>query len=803
MLLCSCIFHGRVYNRRMNTNNTLFDDTQFIQPGHISSRCRFVDDGDMRFVLQDDILVYTYNIFDRTAERVSWVMIYENNLATYQQIATAIGKGKRTVQGWVACYRENGLNGLYDAPKSGAPVKVTSAMQKRIVRLRGERLTYCEIVKTCSVSISSVRKVLFEHKKTLAANQTEINFNADKVDVELNEKTGQPVSETTSKPCPQADSEKPITPKLSPVGKQRYGSYSDKVEDALSADRSLDRISAAKGLMQDAAPLFGNCEHAEWAGGFMVLVMLSQDAVLTTAMRIYKSFGGAFYGLRTMIVTWVLMALLRIKCSEDIRKKDVLTLGRILGLDRAPEVKTIRRKLHELVGQQKVFQWMKELAEARVAECEGLVKTIQIDGHIIAYSGKKKVGTVYSARTKQVTKGQTENWVNLPNAGGLFMITSPFNEGLSRMLEPVVKEAVKVCGQSSLNLVFDRGGYNAEVFDRLIKAGHHILTYRKGVYKDVPLKNFQKTKTTIGRRTYEYAPYEQNISINIYTETKNKKGDTVRIKTRRKLELREIRIVRDDDRQTAILTSIPDKEMKAEIVAATLFNRTGSQENYFKYMRQEFRLDATGMYDTDAINDVDLTHPNPEYVKLEKKQSALKAKRRTMLEKYAVELIDCLPEEAVVMLKQDGKIKEAVKIKELNQKIDKLQDDMKYIPRREDVSEAQYKRLNEECRIFQNCIRTSAFNIESKLVDMLDGVYCNAPKEGRSLIATALKTAGSIRLDDGRVVIRLLPQSSPVRTRAINQLLLQLNNIQARVPGSNRIIYFEQTPEPIPVLHNI
>jgi hypothetical protein len=138
----------------------------------------------------------------------------------------------------------------------------------------------------------------------------------------------------------------------------------------------------------------------------MVLVMLSQDAVLTTAMRIYKSFGGAFYGLRTMIVTWVLMALLRIKCSEDIRKKDVLTLGRILGLDRAPEVKTIRRKLHELVGQQNAFQWMKELAEARVAEFEGPVTTIQIDGHIIAYSGKKKVGTVYSARTKQVTKGR-------------------------------------------------------------------------------------------------------------------------------------------------------------------------------------------------------------------------------------------------------------------------------------------------------------------------------------------------------------------------------------------------------------
>ena len=575
------------------------------------------------------------------------------------------------------------------------------------------------------------------------------------------------------------------------------------MEDALSKDRSLDRILAAKGLMQDAPPLFCNCEHVECVGGFMVLAMLSQDAVLTTALRVYKSLCPAFYGLRTMIVTWVLMALLRIKCNEDIRKKDVRTLGRLLGLDSAPEGKTLRRKLHEFVGRQKAFQWMKELAEARVVECEGPITTIQIDGHIIAYSGKKKIGTVYSSRTKQVTKGQTENWVNLPNAGGLFMITSPFNEGLSRMLEPVVKEAVEVCGQSSLNLVFGRGGYNAEVFERLINSGHHIITYRNGGYEDVPLESFQKKKTTIGRRTYEYAPYEKDVSINIYTETKNKKGDTVRKKTKRTLELREIRIVRDDGQQTAILTSILKKKMKAKTVAATLFNRTGSQENYFKYMRQEFKLDATGMYDTDTINDIDLTHPNPVYVKLEKKKTRLKEKRRMKLKKYASELIDCSPEEVAAILKQDGKTKVAATIRQLNKKVNQLQEDMKNTPPRENVSEAQYKRLNEECRIFQNCVRTSAFNIESKLVDMLDGIYKNAHKEGRSLIAAALKTSGSIRLDNNKVVIRLLPQSSRTRTRAINQLLLQLNHMQVCVPGSNRIIYFEQTPEPIPVLHNI
>ena len=310
-------------------------------------------------------------------------------------------------------------------------------------------------------------------------------------------------------------------------------------------------------------------------------------------------------------------------------------------------------------------------------------------------------------------------------------------------------------------------------------------------------------KTTIGQRTYEYAPYETRVSLSIYIETENKKGDTVRRKTNRKLDLREIRIVREDGHQTSILTSISSKQMDAIAIAGILFNRTGSQENYFKYMRQEFRMDATAMYDTDAIDDLDLTHPNPAYVKLEKKQSKVRENRRRILESYAVDLIDCPPEEAVAILTQKGKIKESEKIKELNKEIEQFQAEMKNIPLRENVSKAQYRRLNEECRIIQNCIKTSAYNIESELVDMLDGIYSNADKEGHSLIAAALKTSGSIRLEEGKVLIQLLPQSSPVRTRAINQVLLQLNRMQARIPGSDRIIYFEQTPIPVPVLHNI
>ena len=63
----------------------------------------------------------------------------------------------------------------------------------------------------------------------------------------------------------------------------------------------------------------------------------------------------------------LLMALLRIKRPEELKERAPVDLGRVLGLDRAPEVKTLRRKLSRLAfaGQAEAFG--RKLAERRVA----------------------------------------------------------------------------------------------------------------------------------------------------------------------------------------------------------------------------------------------------------------------------------------------------------------------------------------------------------------------------------------------------------------------------------------------------
>ena len=84
--------------------------------------------------------------------------------------------------------------------------------------------------------------------------------------------------------------------------------------------------------------------------------------------------------------------------------------------------------------------------------------------------------------------------------------------------------------------------------------------------------------------------------------------------------------------------------------------------------------------------------------------------------------------------------------------------------------------------------------IETKLFERLEPHYKNNKKEGRKLLAATFRTAGSLKLAPGKIIITLEPQSSPARTKAINGLTADLNKMNAKFPGSARVIQFEPTP---------
>jgi hypothetical protein len=71
------------------------------------------------------------------------------------------------------------------------------------------------------------------------------------------------------------------------------------------------------------------------AGVLLAVPALAQSGVFESARQVYGTLGPAFYGLRTSLMTLLLMALWRIKRPESLKEHSPAELGRVLGLDRA------------------------------------------------------------------------------------------------------------------------------------------------------------------------------------------------------------------------------------------------------------------------------------------------------------------------------------------------------------------------------------------------------------------------------------------------------------------------------------
>ncbi len=140
--------------------------------------------------------------------------------------------------------------------------------------------------------------------------------------------------------------------------------------DTDPTDRSGDRLLAYLGLLDDAVPLFGSQLKVARAGVLLAIPPLVQSGVFDCAQKIYGSLGPGFYGLRTSLLTLLLMALWRIKRPEDLKEYSPQELGRVLGLDRAPEVKTLRRKLARLAAVGRAAQFGEALARQRIGCAE-------------------------------------------------------------------------------------------------------------------------------------------------------------------------------------------------------------------------------------------------------------------------------------------------------------------------------------------------------------------------------------------------------------------------------------------------
>ena len=746
----------------------------------VNARCQVRTREGHRVVLVAGLPVAQYAVGDAMAEAQAMVQLVEQGWAEQVEVARAFACSTRTVRRHQRRFEEGGLPALGrpGGYPSGRP-RLDGARGRLVHRLRASGRSLREIADRVGVSEKAIRKQLRRQGwRPAATAQVPLPLGeAPGADPKLSGPGAPPVESPAASAAAAADPNLsgPAAPGAVPVEDQPLAISLDRDP----ADRSFDRLLAALGMIEDAAPLFRDGTRVPRAGVLLAIPALLQSGVLDEARAVYGSIGPAFYGLRTTLVALLFMALLRIKRPEALKEHSPPDLGRLLGLDRAPEVKTLRRKLARLAALGRATEFGRRLASRRVELRGDAMGFLYVDGHVRVYHGIRTLPKAHVARMRIALPATTDYWINDAEGEPLFVVTVEANAGLARMLPPLCDEIRKLVGERRVTIVFDRGGWSPRLFQQLIALGFDILTYRKGKSRRVPRRLFTEHRATLDGREVKYLLADQGIRL---------LGGALRLRQVTRLS---------DDHQTPIVTS--RRDLAALEIAHRMFERW-RQENFFKYLREEYALDALIDYGTEHA-DADREVPNPVWNDLAARLKRARAEALALAAHYGLE--------ALVNRERDRPTMRGFKIAnagiarpvvEAFQRYSDLEARRAKVPRRvpvQAVVDGEVIRLATERKHLSNVLKMVAYQIESDLVRRVAPHYRRADDEGRTLVQSALADAGDIHVSDTEIRITLAPLSSAHRTRALAALCAELDALAPRFPATRlRLRYAVGPPKP-------
>jgi transposase len=411
-----------------------------------------------------------YSVEDQAAEAYSMITLWESEYATQSQIARAFGYSARSLRRYQERFEAEGIRALVRKP--GRP----AGRHSRSPTERGRDQTILHL-KTKGASNRAIAGKLGLSEKAIRKRLRRLGWQLQTEPAAAGLLFEQ---DTTGDPSPPSEVSGntihiPKSGAAAAAAAQQGGRHEDIEPASVSRDpnpldRSMDRLLAAMGLIEDATPVFAPAESLPRAGVLLAIPALVASDVLPVARQIFGSIGPAFYGLRTTLVAYILLALLRIPRPETLKEHAPADLGRIVGLDRLPEVKTLRRKLARLASRKASQEFGRELARRRIAERGRMMGFLYLDGHVRAYHGKHTIPKAYLTRTRLAAPGTTDYWVNDQKGGPLFVVTAEANAAMTRMLIPILEEVRNLIGpRRRVTIVFDRGGWSPPVCGGLPK----------------------------------------------------------------------------------------------------------------------------------------------------------------------------------------------------------------------------------------------------------------------------------------------------------------------------------------------
>ncbi|MBV8414207.1 MAG: hypothetical protein JO251_03250 [Verrucomicrobia bacterium] len=553
--------------------------------------------------------------------------------------------------------------------------------------------------------------------------------------------------------------------------------------------RSLERVAAALGWLNGAPIQFERVADVPDGGVLFALPALLLYGLLDKSREIFSMPEG-FYPLESIFVLLALMALGRIPSLEALRYVAPGEWGKLIGLDRIPEVRTLRQKLSELCSQRgRAERWSGTLAQQWMEGEAQSAGVFYADGHVRLYHGKlTALPRRYVARERLCLRGTTDYWVNAMDGRPFFMVTYPVDPGLLNVLEHNIVPRLRAQAPSQPSeqqlaaepllsrfcIVFDREGYSPNFFARMKEQRIAVLSYHKYPGEPWPEEEFRT----------------QSVSL-VNGEVAKLQLAERGLRLSNDLWVREVRQRSQGGAQSSILST--DYRSDLSRVAAAMFARW-CQENFFRYMRQHYNLDRLVEYGVEAIPDATRVI-NPPWRAFDyqiRSHRALLARERAQFAE--IQLAQHWgPEQVQAYQLCKGQLQQAIERR--CQDIEQLKTLRKTVPKYilvKDLPEQdRFQQLRAEKKHFLDTIKLIAYRAETALAHLARDKM-HRLDDGRSLIRQVFRTEVDLIPDhqNKTLTVRLHPLSAEVHDQVVKYLCEELTSTETVFPCTDlRLVY--------------
>ncbi len=550
------------------------------------------------------------------------------------------------------------------------------------------------------------------------------------------------------------------------------------------------RVAASLGNLTAVEPCFEKSLDVTYGGVLLALPVLLSLGLLDGSEEALNKLPEGYYGLDSLLMLLCFMALGRLDTMESLRYRAPGEWGKLLGLDRVPEVRTLRGKVQLLSANGQAEPWHTALCQRWMQTEPDQAGVLYVDGHTRVYHGEQtKLPRHYVARQKLCLRATVDFWVNAMDGQPFFAVNKVVDPGLIEVLEqdivprlerdvPHQPSASALAADPTLHrftVVFDREGYSPDLMQRLKNRRIACLSYHKFPGEDWSEDEFIGCQMTLAN----------GHVVGVYLAERGTRLSNG-------LWVREVRKLTPSKHQTSILTTDYRSDMTR--LAANMFARW-SQENFFKYAREHYGLDRLAGYSTQKITDPMLV-VNPVYRNLDGQVRSTRGKLARVTAQFGALNMDEAIEPAKMEAFATRKAALQEEIGMLREMLATLKADRKETPRHLDVNELpedqRFAQLSTHSKHFVDAIKMISYRAETAMANSLREALTR-PDEARTLLRALYTTEADLLPDfkNQTLTVRLHHLAQSASDHAIALLCDELNQTETIFPRTQLRMVFE------------